>query len=292
VRAAQPPAVLQVSLDATKVPLVGGGWTDVKLAVFADLALGPPLEDGPPTLAPQTTSYVARWEPAARFGETITLEAQRRRLEEAGVVVSPNDGAEWIQGIPDFPHAIEHLGAVATLVHGEGSAEAAAWVAAQRKALHDRGPDRLLLALTACQVRGPCASALADAERRTPQERLQREVAYFTSRVGQLAYPAFRQHGYPIGSGAVESGHKVVIGARFKGAGQHWVSHHLNPLLVLRCASCNARRPGPPTPSPSGSAARHAWRRGRRCPRSRPHLRSRPPRPRLSPPSPCPTPSW
>ncbi len=251
-RAADPPAVLQVSIDATKVPLVGGGWTDVKLAVFADLVPGAPTEAGWPTLQPRTVSYVARWEPAAQFGQTMTLEAQRRGIDEAAVVVSPNDGADWIQGnldllapqairVLDFPHAVEHLGAVATLVFGEGTTEAATWVAAQRKALHDAGPDGLLLALAACQVRGPCAGALTDAEGRTPPERLQREVAYFASRTSQLAYPAFQQQGYPIGSGIVESGHKVVIGARFKGAGQHWARQHLNPLLVLRCASCNAR---------------------------------------------------
>ncbi|MFN8511311.1 MAG: hypothetical protein U0841_01690 [Chloroflexia bacterium] len=106
-RAAQPPAVLQVSIDATKVPLVGGGWTDVKLAVFADPALG------------QAGTGARRWsrrppahgplEAAAQFGQTLTLEAQRRGLDEAGVVVSPNDGAEWIRATstsspPGHPH--------------------------------------------------------------------------------------------------------------------------------------------------------------------------------------------
>lgn len=251
-RAAQPPAVLQVSIDATKVPLVGGGWTDVKLAVFADLVPGPPGRDGCPTLAPQTTSYVARWEPAARFGQTLTLEAQRRGIDEAGVVVSPNDGADWIQGnldllapqavrVLDFPHAVEHLGVLAALVYGEGSSAATDWVAHQRQALRAHGADALLPALADCQARGPCPGALVDAEGRTPADRLRREVAYFISRAAQLAYPAFRQQGYPIGSGMVESGHKVVIGPRFKGAGQHWAAPHLNPLLALRCASCNDR---------------------------------------------------
>lgn len=40
-------------------------------------------------------SYAARWEPAESFGATITLEAQRRGIDEAHTVVSPNDGAEW-----------------------------------------------------------------------------------------------------------------------------------------------------------------------------------------------------
>lgn len=241
--AAPPPARVQLSLDATKVPLVGGAWTDVKLAAFADLA-----PDGTAT----NLSYVARWEPADRFGQSITPEAQRRGVDEAGVVVSPNDGAAWIQGnldlvahravrILDFPHAVEHLGAVAALAHGEGRAEARAWVAAQRRALLDDGPAPLLAALAACQAQGPCAAARPDAAGRTPAEQLAREVGYFATRAAQLAYPAFRRQGYPIGSGIAESGHKVVISPRLKRAGQHWADHHLNPLLALRCASCNGR---------------------------------------------------
>jgi hypothetical protein len=300
-RAARPPAVLQVSLDATKVPLVGGGWTDVKLAIFADLAPGAPGDDGGPTLVPQTTSYVARWEPAAQFGQTITLEAQRRGIDEAAVVVSPNDGAEWIQGnldllapqairVLDFPHAVEHLGVLAALVYGEGSAEAGPWVAAQRKALLAHGADALLPALADCQARGPCPGALVDAEGRTPADRLRREVTYFTSRTSQLAYPDFRQRGYPIGSGAVESGHKVVIGTRFKGAGQHWASPHLNPLLVLCCARCNDRWAATWAAAWARQAQdtrqdRYAARRARRAARLTPLPAPTPPHP-ASPPQP------
>jgi hypothetical protein len=222
---ADAPACLQLSLDATKVPLVGGDWTDVKLAVIGAVVPGPPDEDGRPTARTERVSYVARWEPAARFGQTLTLEAQRRGVDEAAVVVSPNDGAEWIQGnldlvapqavrILDFPHAVEHLGAVAAPVYGEGSPEATAWVATRRRALLASGAAPLLAALAACQERGPCASARPDAEGRTPAELLAREVAYFARRAPQLDYPAFRQRGWPSGSGCVESGHKVVTGAR------------------------------------------------------------------------------
>lgn len=51
--------------------------------------------------------------------------------------------------------------------------------------------------------------------------RLAREVTYFHTRAAQIRYAAFRQERYPIGSGIVESGHKVVISPRFKRAGQH-----------------------------------------------------------------------
>lgn len=247
-----PPALLQLSIDATKVPLLHGAWTEVKLAVLADLLPGPPTETGQPTHQPGTHSYVARWEPAQEFGQTLTLEAQHRGLDEAGVVVSPNDGADWIQGILDllapqavrildFPHAVEHLGTLADLVAGTSTPAATAWVATQRTVAAEQGADALLAALADAQTHGPCATALPDAEGKLPAEQLAREVAYFTKRAAQLAYPTFQAAGYPTGSGLVESGHKVVIGPRFKGAGQHWASQHLNPVLVLRCASCNDR---------------------------------------------------
>jgi hypothetical protein len=37
--------------------------------------------------------------------------------------------------------------------------------------------------------------------------------------------------GWPIGSGVVESGNKLVVEARLKGAGMHWSRLSLNPLL-------------------------------------------------------------
>ena len=299
--AAAPPDVAQLSVDATKVPLVGGGWTDVKLAAFAEVVPGGPDKAGRRTADAVRLSYVARWEVAGQFGQTISLEAQRRGLDEARVVVSPNDGAEWIQGnldlvapqavrILDFPHAAEHLGAVAALVYGEGTAEARAWASAQRRALHDGGPTALLAALAACQARGPCAAAPPGPDGLAPAAALDREVAYFAKRAAQLDYPAFRARGYPIGSGIAESGHKVVVGPRFKGAGQHWADHHLNPLLVLRCASCNDRW-GEVWPAlwaeqcRQGRAARRLAQQTRRAARRVP-LPSPPPAPRAPAPAP------
>ena len=271
VRAARPPAVRQVRRDATTVPLVGGGWTAVQRAVCAARAPGPPREDGGPTLVPQTTSAVARWEPAAPCGQTSTLAAQQRGIAAAAVVVSPTAGAAWIQGhrdliapqasrVLDFPHAVEHRGVLAARVYGAGSAAAGPWVAAHRPVRPARGADARLPARAACQARGPCPSALVDAAGRTPPERRQRAVPEFARRTSPLASPAFRQHGDPSGSGAVASGQQVVLGARCTGAGQHGASPHRNPLLAVRCASCTDRWASawPTRWAPQGQQARAA----------------------------------
>jgi len=44
-----------------------------------------------------------------------------------------------------------------------------------------------------------------------------------------------------MGSGAVESGNKLVVEARLKGSGMHWAREHVNPMLGLRNAVCSDR---------------------------------------------------
>jgi hypothetical protein len=302
-REAPPPAAaperLQLSQDATKVPLVGGAWTDVKLAVFGELV---PAVDagGRPTLEATNLSYVARWEPAERFARTLLVEAHRRGVERAGEVISPNDGADWIQGTTDFiapravrildePHAAEHLGAIGALVHGEGTAAAAAWVQAQRERLRHEPPAGVLAELAGSLARGPAPGA-AGAEGLSAAELLAREVAYFHKRAGQIRYAEFRAAGYPIGSGIAESGHKVVITPRCKGAGRHWNPDHLNPLLELRTLEANGRW-AEAWPRIWAERCRAARAARRRRPAARPPTPAAPPpRPPTAAPAPRPRP--
>jgi hypothetical protein len=257
---ADPPAVrpttvvMQLSADATKVQLVGGEWTDVKLASFARVVQEHDRAGQPVAKAVDLT-YAVRWEPAAAFGRTLTLEAQRRNLEGAATVVSPNDGALWIQDdvvdlvapqavrILDEAHGAEHLGLIGQLLHGPTGLAGSDWVARQRAALLDAddGPDLVLAELDRCLVTGPHPTAPRTAANPDPAATLAREVAYFHKRVDQIRYAHFRQLGYPIGSGCVESGHAVVIAPRCKRAGMRWAGAHLNPLLVLRGIEANDR---------------------------------------------------
>jgi hypothetical protein len=54
-----------------------------------------------------------------------------------------------------------------------------------------------------------------------------------------IDYPRFRRQQIPIGSGNVESAHKVVMQQRMKQAGMRWAEENLNPMLALRVALCN-----------------------------------------------------
>lgn len=186
------PERMQLSVDATKVPLVGGTWTDAKLAVIADLA--PAMDaDGQPAVEAVNLSYVARWEPAEVFARTLTGEAQRRGLEAARDLASPNDGADWIQGVLDHmaphavrildePHAAEHLGTIGALVYGEHSAAATAWTQRQRTRLLKEEPEGVLAELRRVLAQGPHPQAPPGPDGLTPADYLAREVTYFHTR--------------------------------------------------------------------------------------------------------------
>jgi hypothetical protein len=60
-------------------------------------------------------------------------------------------------------------------------------------------------------------------------------------RAKQMDYPRFQAEGWPIGSGIVESGNKLVVEARLKGAGMHCAGAHVDAMLALRNVICSDR---------------------------------------------------
>lgn len=237
------PARQQLSADGAMVPLVGGEWAEVKT-----LALGTLLDRvGPETDEPHATdlTYFSRMTDAATFGRLAAVEIHRRGTERAGTVVAVMDGAEWLQALVDryrpdavrvldFPHAVEHLWSAAHAVWGGASADAAAWVQRQAHTLKHDDPADVLTAVRALPTdtaTDPGAAATTRAG----------TLSYLEKRREQIQYAQFRAHGYPIGSGMIESANKLVVEARLKGSGMHWARHHVNPMLALRNVTCADR---------------------------------------------------
>jgi len=132
------PDMLYIAVDGTGVPMVtaetvgragkaddGKAHTrEVKLAcLFTQTTLG---DDGRPVRDPGSSSYLATFEPAARFGQLADAETRRRGAEHIRQLVVLGDGAVWIWNLADelFPaatqivdlyHAREHVHDLATL---------------------------------------------------------------------------------------------------------------------------------------------------------------------------------
>jgi hypothetical protein len=264
---------LQASVDGAMIALVGGTWAEVRTLVIGEVH--PTLQpDGRTRPQATTLSYFSRLAPASEFIQLSAVETARRGLRAARAVAAVMDGAEWLQSwidyhrpdavrILDHAHALDHLHQAAQAVWGTG-AVATAWWEAQKQVLHETGPSAVMHALTEL------------AEQAQDPDAYSKQIGYLAPRAAQMAYPTFRAAGWPIGSGIVESGNKVVVQRRLKGAGMRWAVAHVNPLLALRNGLCSdrwdetiravlrgrraevalaqaarrARRPGAPVPPP------------------------------------------
>jgi len=230
---------MQISADGAMVPLLHGVWAEVRTLVIGDVQ--PAVEEkGEMVVHTQNLSYFSRKVSAQEFGRLALVEMHRRGVENAKHLAAVMDGADWEQSfvdfhcpgairILDFAHAAEHVNEIGEFLHGEHTPENQAWLKEHLHRLKHEGPDKLLIELQKLQRKHPHAQVLSS------------NLAYLKKRQAQMQYPLFQAQGWPIGSGMVESGNKLVVHARLKGAGMHWAEEHVNPMLALRNILCSRR---------------------------------------------------
>ena len=229
---------LVMSTDGAYVPLVAGQWAEVRTVAIGEVK--EKTSRRPQELVTQKLSYFSRMTDAITFGERADVEMQRRGVSQANAVCAVTDGADWIQGfvdvhrpdalrVLDFAHAAEHINLLIQAVQQAGIVLAHNALERTLHILKHRGPGLLLRW---------CDQLPAVI---TEQEAVQKQLNYLRKRTALMQYPAYQRHGWPIGSGMVESANKVVVQARLKGAGMHWEPAHVNLMLTLRTTACNER---------------------------------------------------
>ena len=117
-------------------------------------------------------------------------------------------------------HAKHYLWDAGKIIYGEGSAFAAPWVKDQ---------ETLLLENNVAQVSAHLQYFLDIRPALAPI------LHYFQQNTARMRYGTYRQRGYFIGSGAIESAGKQLTATRIKGPGMRWNVADLNALLALRC---------------------------------------------------------
>jgi hypothetical protein len=225
-----------VSPDGAMVPLLHGQWAEVKTVVVGCVQAEKP--DG--SVHCHELSYFSRMLEASTFTEQASAELLRRGIDHADQVGAIHDGAEWIDGfvdwqckdavrILDFAHAAAYVDEIGQLARLAGALLPKDWLEDLLHELKHVGPTAVLDELRRLRDQYPHL------------EELGKKLAYLLKREARMQYPQYRTAGWPIGSGCVESGNKVVMQARLKGPGMHWAPEHVNPMLVLRTIACNDR---------------------------------------------------
>ena len=146
---------------------------------------------------------------------------------------------KWIQGFVqghradavrmlDFAHAAQYISDVGTLAQSGGIVLPPTWLPEQLHALKQEGPVGVL-------------KELRRLNELAAGEAMSEKIAYLCKREEQMQYPQYQADGWPIGSGMAESGNKLVVQARLKGAGMHWHRTQVNAMLALRTTLCSER---------------------------------------------------
>lgn len=242
---ANDPQLLVVEMDGGRVqgrekdPDSGSRWREDKVATVVSYLPGDGKNREP---VPLTSTSVATMRDSKAFGELLRLECEKRGVRQAKRVVVIGDGAAWIDSIHqehlgrhvrivDYYHACEHLheAAKAALPDQEAARER---LAEKMTSLLWRGRVNDVIGVLeglARQAGPPQESDGADHPRRV----LHQNVGYFRKHKDHMQYAAYHRRGWPIGSGAVESGVKQ-FNKRVKGTEQFWHIHGVEPILALR----------------------------------------------------------
>jgi hypothetical protein len=232
------PLRLYGAIDATKVHTRGEEeypWRDLKVGAWFEARGKPPKKpDGQWRIQAENIHYFADICPASEFGSLMWATGVHHHAQLAQELVILGDGAEWIWNlvaehfpqavqILDWFHATEYLMPVAKAAFSAEEAQND-WVAQAKQALWDGMIDELI-AICLDLVRTEDSSDPAFVAAR-----------YFDQNRQRMNYPDYRQQGYQIGSGTIESAAKQIGTMRMKVAGAIWNEDSARKVAKARAA--------------------------------------------------------
>lgn len=235
------PEQMVMCTDGAMVQLTSGEWREVKTVTFGEFRPHWDAKERKVVTQTEQISYFSRAETAEAFSRSALVEWHRRGGENAHTVVAVQDGALWIQSfidyhcpqavrVIDFAHAQEYVAAVGRSILGAETEAFGQWYARMSKQLGRQPPQRTVNDLWLLYRQHP---------NHPERGAIETAIRYLEKRLPMIDYPHFRRRQIPIGSGNVESGHKVVMQQRMKQAGMRWAEESLNPMLALRVTLCN-----------------------------------------------------
>jgi hypothetical protein len=236
-------AVGYIGIDATGVPQQGpgGAKTDGRMA-YVGMIFNPlpdrerVFEKLPKPGTVMKARYVSGLYPLAEMGPLLREQGRQVGLEHAAVWVALCDGGsgleDWVTNnfgrvdavILDFYHAAEKLGALAGALHPGDEAAARDQTKQWAGVLREEGGHVLIAVLE--DWNWPNRKGLPGVRDEV--------LGYFRNQVHRMDYPTYEANGWYIGSGAVESACKTVVGQRLKGAGMRWGEPGAHALCHVR----------------------------------------------------------
>jgi hypothetical protein len=228
-----------VELDATGVrqQAPGGGPAEGRMA-YVGMVCNPtpewPWPDERPT--PMQARYLSGLYPLEDFGPLLRRPAGQVGMDRADRWIGLSDGGNGLEArleenfprvemiILDFFHPAERLTGLARRLHPQDEADAEDQARRWRQLLKEEGGAVLAAVLSEWDWprRPGLSEAVADL------------VGYLERQAHRMEYPEYLARGWCIGSGAIESACKTVVGQRLKLAGMRWGEDGAHAVCHLR----------------------------------------------------------
>jgi hypothetical protein len=220
-----------ISLDGGMVNIRGEGWKEFKVGTIFEVeqrwerdSMTRELVQSPHAAA---MVYAAVLGSVSEFAPALWRLAVEQHIPHSDDTSVTADGAEWIWNltldlfpdslqIVDWFHACQHLSQAASALFPDDADRAKGWYAHHLNDLFQGAAASIALELE-------CAD-------------LPDQAHYFRIHQRRMQYQEFREEGYPIGSGTVESAVKQFK-ARLTGAGMRWSCPAARQMLLLRAAA-------------------------------------------------------
>lgn len=218
----KPPDRLYGAVDGIIIPVDGEG-RELKCGCWyrVEKKAGSPAQVGETGYLQATQiDYYCDICDAQRFRDLVWATGYQRQADRARELVFVADGAPWIwklvteefpgaTQIVDWYHAAEYLGGIAQSAFSEEGPKEA-WLVRTREQLWQGEIDAVL------------ASCREQEEKPAAATSVQKAISYFSNNRERMDYKRFREQGYQIGSGTVESACKQIGTQRLKRAGARW----------------------------------------------------------------------
>jgi hypothetical protein len=232
-----------VSLDLTGVrqQAKGGGRAEGRMPYVAMIFNPAPElpESSPPRPAAgahMQARYLAGLYELDPLGLQLRKQAAQVGMDRAEVWIGLTDGGSGLEEfvvrnfprapilILDFWHASAYLTELGQVLYPGDEEQRRRVVGAWCRTLKHEGGTRVLQRLR----------ELPASRRPAVREKLAATLSYFANNEHRMDYPSYVANGWSIGSGAVESACKTVVGQRLKLSGMRWREYGTDTLCHLR----------------------------------------------------------
>jgi hypothetical protein len=214
----------------TRVEENGSTWKEMKLGlIFSDKDV---IKRGDGSHTITKKEYISYFGSVNEFKKFVFAAAARAGYGKIKETIVIGDGAPWIWNmceelfpdavrILDFYHLSENVHSYARYLYPEDEVGRKKWV----KIVLDAA------------ISGKVDEAVKCVEERrvakTP-DGVVNLYSYITNNRGRIDYKAYKEKGYYIGSGAIESANKMVIQQRMKQSGMRWSINGGQYIAALR----------------------------------------------------------